>query len=89
MQARRGSKLVHILFHLFILAHESKSCRPPPSAQLTANNGYHTVKATVEEGGGGCAETDAAPGVGENKTTLQFWRFSPELKKSKRQCWGG
>ena len=49
LQARTGGKLIHILFCLFILAYESKSCRPPPSARLTANNGCHTVNVTGGE----------------------------------------
>ena len=83
IQARRGGKLIHILFYSFILAHESKSCPPPPSAHLTANNIRHAFEATGGEGGGRCAETDTDPGIEDKFPALQFWSFPLELKKSK------
>ena len=68
-------ELIHILFYLFILGHGSKSCPPLPSAQRTANNRRHAVKATGGKGGGGYVEIDAASGVEENIPALQFWRL--------------
>ena len=70
MQARRGGEVIHRLFYLFILAHESKYCRPPPLGQPIANDGCHTVETTGEEGGGGCIEMDTAPGIEGNKAAL-------------------